>query len=335
MSRRGKSVSFPLYSQDWLTDERVALLSDASARCYIELLCRAHLEGGIPIDPAQIRVLLRRGPEEWPAIWAELEGFWPLVGDRRQNPKMARILADQAAYREWQAAKGRASAAARASATAGATAVEPRLNPRASATGQQPARKEKETSYSERAGVVILHESCNPPPSPPCSAEAAIPGLAPATPAPPRPPKGGGVGRRNAAHRRRAPSRQREETDGDRPGEVSGLQPRTEATGDHAEAIRWWCSEWERTRLGQAYVVEAGKDGAAVARMLRRAPLTEVQVRMTRLLESDDRWIAENASLALCASRWNQLAVVVPRGRNGRAPDYLDLLLRGQEVPGE
>jgi len=87
-------------------------------------------------------------------------------------------------------------------------------------------------------------------------------------------------------------------------------KPRAPATGDHAEAIRHWEREWQRTRLGTQYKIQP-KDGAAVAQLLKLGPLAEVQTRATRLLESPDPWYAKKASLTFLLAEWNPLAVAM------------------------
>jgi len=93
-------------------------------------------------------------------------------------------------------------------------------------------------------------------------------------------------------------------------------RPRATRTGAHAELIRYWESEWLRTR-GTPYAVEA-KDGVAVAAVLKLAcgDLGEAQRRADRLLGSSDTWMAQNASLGLLRARWNQLAVGVVDRKN-------------------
>lgn len=92
-------------------------------------------------------------------------------------------------------------------------------------------------------------------------------------------------------------------------------------TGPNADAIRHWEAEWERTRLGTKYVVQP-KDGVAVAWMLEHADPTEVQRRMSAMLEDPDAWIAANASLPLLRSKWDRFAVTIRPP--AKAPTGLD-----------
>lgn len=89
-------------------------------------------------------------------------------------------------------------------------------------------------------------------------------------------------------------------------------KPRSPATGPQADRIRHWEAEWARTRLGQPWAWQP-KDAVGVSKAIKLAGTDgfEVDRRATRLLESSDPWLAANASPALLASRWNQLAVDV------------------------
>lgn len=103
---------------------------------------------------------------------------------------------------------------------------------------------------------------------------------------------------------------------------------RKPAKGVHPELVRFWQSEWGRTRLGNEYKIQS-KDAAAIAKCLKLADEdpAAVKERMTRLLESGDKWLAENAFPSLLQSRWNQLALdVEPTGTKGRS--------FGGDIPG-
>lgn len=98
------------------------------------------------------------------------------------------------------------------------------------------------------------------------------------------------------------------------PKPVLEQKPRAPRTGAHAELIQHWEAEWLSTRQ-TAYAVTP-RDGAAAASVLKLAggDLGEAKRRASAMLTSDDAWVAQNASLSLLASKWNQMAVrIIPK----------------------
>lgn len=80
--------------------------------------------------------------------------------------------------------------------------------------------------------------------------------------------------------------------------------------GEHAQFIDWFCGAWAERRLGVAYAVQGGKDGAAVAWCLKQqGGAQEARRRAVRMLDSEDPWTAQHASLSLLRSRWNDFAL--------------------------
>lgn len=91
--------------------------------------------------------------------------------------------------------------------------------------------------------------------------------------------------------------------------------PRRRPSGGHQEAISLWMNLWEEAR-GEPYAFQGGKDGTAVANALKYAQgdLGLLEERMRRLLfEPPGAWYAQNASLTLLASKWNELGTTVSR----------------------
>lgn len=112
-------------------------------------------------------------------------------------------------------------------------------------------------------------------------------------------------------------------------------RPRKVPDTVHAKFLDWWCHAWEDAR-GSPYAVQA-KDAAAVKaiRKLAGEDLGEMQRRARNLLEAEDAWVAENASLSLLRSRWNNLATVpgtASRARQFSATDELRRLAGGRET---
>lgn len=95
---------------------------------------------------------------------------------------------------------------------------------------------------------------------------------------------------------------------------------RKEPTGPHAEAIAWWCREFERTRR-EPYAFCGGKDGDHVRALLalrsdaseaqKAEALSRFKARSTALLESQDAFYAK-ADLGTLRSAWNKLAQAKP-----------------------
>lgn len=83
-------------------------------------------------------------------------------------------------------------------------------------------------------------------------------------------------------------------------------KPRKPATGPHADLLRFWESEWARTRgVDWAWTKP---DLVAMSKCLKLAGdegQREVETRITRILENTDRWTADNASPRILASHWN------------------------------
>lgn len=84
--------------------------------------------------------------------------------------------------------------------------------------------------------------------------------------------------------------------------------PRSRASSDHQAFIKWWVERWQQVR-GTKYDfgAAAGKNAAAVKRLLSLGSLDEVKARANRMLTSSDNWTRENADLGVLLSRWNHL----------------------------
>ena len=90
-------------------------------------------------------------------------------------------------------------------------------------------------------------------------------------------------------------------------------QGRRQPTGPLADAIRAWDAAWLRARACR--YVWSPKDATLMAKALRMADgsVGGVAQRIERLLDDEDAWVARNASPGLLVSRWNQLALPVPK----------------------
>ncbi len=108
------------------------------------------------------------------------------------------------------------------------------------------------------------------------------------------------------------------------PGVSKPKPPRKKPTGEHAETIQYWESEWTRTRLGTKCAFSTA-DGVAVAWMLKQGDAQEARRRMTLMLEDPDPWIAKNASPAMLRSKWNSYAVMVRPAVQPRGADMAEV----------
>jgi len=80
---------------------------------------------------------------------------------------------------------------------------------------------------------------------------------------------------------------------------------RKPASGPNAELLRFWESEWARTRGASWSWSQA--DAVAMAKCLKLAVgIEDAKDRITRILECQDRWVADNASPRVLSSHWNQ-----------------------------
>ncbi len=103
---------FPLFASDWLGSEKVGLMSLAAQGAYLRLLCHQWRNGDLPGEPARLRVLSGAAPDEWAAVWPELEEVLPESCEgRRAN---ARLAAERDAQEGKRAKKVAAAAAANA-----------------------------------------------------------------------------------------------------------------------------------------------------------------------------------------------------------------------------
>lgn len=81
---------FPFYATDWLSDERVRMLSLTAKGAYIDLLCNQWVEGSIPDDDLRLSRLLGISLKEWMEISQEVRQFFVDNSDGRlENKRLA------------------------------------------------------------------------------------------------------------------------------------------------------------------------------------------------------------------------------------------------------
>lgn len=81
--------------------------------------------------------------------------------------------------------------------------------------------------------------------------------------------------------------------------------------GDHQLVVDWWHQTFERER-GTRYAFQA-KDGYAVKKLLKLAPVDEIKRRGEFMLTEASEWMRQNGDLTTLLSKWNTLTGPVPK----------------------
>ena len=110
-----KLPHFPFYARDWLTDERVMLMTLECQGAYLRLLCYQWLEGSIPSSPKNLAALCMTSVENFEAeIWPDIkDAFASISVERLQNPRLQAIKEDTEALVAKKSEAGRMGAAKR------------------------------------------------------------------------------------------------------------------------------------------------------------------------------------------------------------------------------
>lgn len=111
----GKPPAYQMYAADFAMD--TARMTAEQVGCYIRLLNDAWVNGGIPVDPAEMASIAGVTPRRFKAsVWPALERCWISDGNGSMlNPRMEAEREKQQRWREKSAKGGRASGKARAS----------------------------------------------------------------------------------------------------------------------------------------------------------------------------------------------------------------------------
>jgi len=87
-----KLPHFPFFARDWLTDERVMLMTLECQGAYLKLLCYQWLEKSVPANVKQLAALCGVTPEHFSEeIWPDLTEAFQSIGERLQNPRLEKI----------------------------------------------------------------------------------------------------------------------------------------------------------------------------------------------------------------------------------------------------
>lgn len=93
--------AFLFWPSDWLTDERVRLMSPAARGAYIDLLCHCWIEGSIPACSTQCARIVGIEQSAFESLWSELCACFS------EHPERAGRMIQERMERERRFAEGR------------------------------------------------------------------------------------------------------------------------------------------------------------------------------------------------------------------------------------
>jgi uncharacterized protein YdaU (DUF1376 family) len=104
-----KRPSFQFYPKDWLTDEKVKLMSLSQRGLYITLLCHAWLHGSLPGTETELSRIVSVRKDAFRRLWkGTLQScFISSAVGRLQNPRLDREREKQALFSGLRAEAGR------------------------------------------------------------------------------------------------------------------------------------------------------------------------------------------------------------------------------------
>ena len=105
---RESSPAFQFYPQDFLADDKVALMSPAARGCYIVLLCHCWLHKYLPKDLDSLSNLARANARSFPQIWRSISSCFRDTEHGLVNPRIEREREKQAIFRENKRKAGKA-----------------------------------------------------------------------------------------------------------------------------------------------------------------------------------------------------------------------------------
>jgi uncharacterized protein YdaU (DUF1376 family) len=119
-----KSPAFQFYPSDYLSSQRVQMLTLEEEGAYIRLLCYCWQHGSIPADPEQIARLVGKGASTTLATTVQAMFKQSKTEERLVHDRLEREKCKQAVWREKSAEGGRKSAEKR---KGGSTTLQPPL----------------------------------------------------------------------------------------------------------------------------------------------------------------------------------------------------------------
>lgn len=70
--------------------------------------------------------------------------------------------------------------------------------------------------------------------------------------------------------------------------------------------LQWWCERYKQV-VKDDYMVQWGKEGAIVKKLLESQTLEETKKRAERLLATTDKWLRQRRTIPMLSSKWNEL----------------------------
>ena len=150
------SPAFQFYPQDFLSDDKVDLMSSAARGCYIMLICHCWLKQTLPNDPGQLARLARYTGRSWGAIWAQLTDCFRPVEGGLQQPRVEQERQKQAIFRESGRKGGRKSAKARARLRQ--APIQAKSNSSSSSSSSSSDLSKKQQASSDSSGAVSRNQ---------------------------------------------------------------------------------------------------------------------------------------------------------------------------------
>jgi len=143
---KNKAPAFQFYVKDYLTDEKVVVMSLEHRGAYNDLLCHQWLEGTIPSDMESLAAICRTDEETMARLWPKLSRCFVEIGeDRLYNERLEEQRKERHEFIERCRKGGKASGKSRRknaessevdepNAKGGSTTLEPPLEPDAKQT---------------------------------------------------------------------------------------------------------------------------------------------------------------------------------------------------------
>jgi uncharacterized protein YdaU (DUF1376 family) len=109
-----KAPAFQFYAGDYLSDQRIMLMSLEARGAYIQLLCHQWLEGSIPEDMGSLACLCGVTKIKMKKIWTEIGNHFVVDDEKKlKNPRLDGQRSDDEKWRADKSAAGRKGAESR------------------------------------------------------------------------------------------------------------------------------------------------------------------------------------------------------------------------------
>ena len=108
-----KAPAFQFYPRDFVSDPKVAAMTNAEVGIYIRLLCYAWLDEGLPYDFEALARMVGETLPSFEKAWKRIGPCFEIVGDRIIQPRLERTRIEQSEYRERRSQAGKSGALGR------------------------------------------------------------------------------------------------------------------------------------------------------------------------------------------------------------------------------